>query len=142
MFRHDMSAVVPTLPRSDGSFRSERLDAALDESESGWHPWLLTLGEQPGGFAIVRSVDQPVRVLNSFFVVAGARRHRLGFDFARAVVQAYPGAWDVPYQDYNPAAVGLWPTVAASVDASYTLERRGVPAKPELPADVWLSFRV
>lgn len=142
MFRHDMSAVAQTLPRPDGSFRDERLATALDPAEFGWQSWLLMLGEQPGGFAIVRSADQPVRVLNSFFVVAGARRHRLGLDFARAVLEAYPGQWEVPYQDYNPAAAGLWPVVAASVAASYEMERRGVPTRPDLPADVWLSFRV
>lgn len=64
MFRHDMSGVSAGLPRPDGSFRSERLASAL--SEPDWHAWLLTIGEHPGGLAIVRAVDQPVRVLNSF----------------------------------------------------------------------------
>lgn len=140
LFRHDMSAVTPTLPNPDGSFRSERLEAAL--SESGWQAWLLMLGDRPGGFAIVRGLDQPVRVLNSFFVVAGARGHRLGFDFARAVLQEHPGRWDIAYQDRNAVAVGLWPAVAGSLDASYTVERRAVPGMADAPPDVWASLTV
>ena len=140
LFRHDMSAVTPTLPNPDGSFRSERLEAAL--SESGWQAWLLTFGERPGGFAIIRGLDQPVRVLNSFFVVAGARGHGVGFDFARALLGEHPGRWDIAYQDENPAAVRLWPAVAASLDASYTVERRPVPGVPDASPDVWVSLTV
>lgn len=138
MFRHDMSSVTPALPNPDGSFRSERLEHAL--AEIGWQAWLLMLGEYPGGLAIVRSVDEPVRVLNSFFVVAGARRHRLGVDFARAVIGQYPGSWDIAYQDHNSAAAALWPAVARSFDPAYTIQRRAVPGKPDVPPDVWVSF--
>ncbi|GGB16331.1 hypothetical protein GCM10011492_02570 [Flexivirga endophytica] len=139
MYRHDMSGVVGSLPCADGSFRSEWLEYALTRSD--WHAWMLTIGEHPGGLALVRAVNEPVRVLNSFFVVSGARRFGLGFDLARVVVGEYPGRWDVAYQDANAAAVALWPAVAGSFDAGYTVERRAVPGDSDVPHDVWVSFR-
>lgn len=72
MFRHDMSEYQGGLPAADGTFRSERLESAF--TGDGWAPYLLTLGDHLVGFAFVRGLDGPVRVLNSFFVVRGARR--------------------------------------------------------------------
>lgn len=72
MFRHDLSEFRGVLPGVDGTFRSEWLVSAF--TAPGWAPYLMTWGERPAGFAFVRGLDGPVRVLNSFFVVRGARR--------------------------------------------------------------------
>src|SRR5262245_61894231 len=119
LFRHDMSRFSSTLPFADGTFRSEWLDAAL-RSDPGWHAWILTADVHPIGFALVRDADQPVRVLNSFFLVAGARRGGLGLQFARAVVSDAPGEWKVAYQERNRAAVGFWDRVTAGCDRSWS----------------------
>ncbi|MFI5623251.1 GNAT family N-acetyltransferase [Nocardioides sp. NPDC051685] len=136
LFGHDMSRFSSTLPFADGTFRSERLDAAL-RSDPGWRAWILTAGVHPIGFALVRAADQPVRVLNSFFIVAGARRGGLGLQFARAVVSDAPGEWTVAYQDQNRAAALFWERVTAGCDRSWseTVGAGGV-------GDTWISFSV
>ncbi|MGC0414468.1 putative acetyltransferase [Streptomyces sp. SAI-163] len=75
MFRHDLSEFDGLLPHPDGTFRNDRLDMAF--SEPDWAPYLLTRGDSPAGFAFIRGLTAPTRVLNSFFVVRGARRAQM-----------------------------------------------------------------
>lgn len=113
MFRHDLSEftpgaqVQPQLPNPDGTFRSERVTAAFGDS-GDWAPYLFWSGERPVGFAFVRGISSPTRILNSFFVVRGARRARVGVRAVRDVVARYPGEWEVAFQDANPGAVAFW----------------------------------
>ncbi|KDN87483.1 GNAT family N-acetyltransferase [Kitasatospora cheerisanensis] len=140
MFHHDMSEFDGTLPNADGTFRSERLHLAF--SDPDWAPYLLT-GEGGGaaGFAFVRGLTGPKRVLNSFFVVRGARRSGVGLRAVREIVAGHPGPWEVAFQDANAAAVRFWRRVAAQLAGdAWTEERRGVPNRPDLAPDVWISF--
>ncbi|MFG2226267.1 GNAT family N-acetyltransferase [Streptomyces sp. NPDC048644] len=141
MFRHDLSEFHGLLPRPDGTFRSDRLDDALTRGD--WAPYLLTSGESPVGLAFVRGLPGPMRVLNSFFVVRGARRTGIGLRAVRAVVAEHPGPWEVAFQDENVAAVRFWRRVATAIAGdAWTEERRPVPGRPELPPDVWIAFDV
>ncbi|MER5796052.1 GNAT family N-acetyltransferase [Streptomyces sp. NPDC001980] len=139
LFRHDLSEFRGLLPRSDGSFRDERVEDAF--SAPGWAPYLFVRGEHPVGFAFVRALDTPVRVLNSFFVVRGARRTGIGLAAVRAVLARHPGRWEIAFQYENPGAVAFWRRVAAAAAGdAWTEEPRPVPGMPELPPDVWISF--
>ncbi|MFC8502829.1 GNAT family N-acetyltransferase [Pedococcus sp. NPDC057267] len=140
LFRHDTSGFTGGLPRPDGSFRSERLESAL--TDPGWAASTAWLGEAPVGFAFVRSLDGPARVLNSFFVVAGARRAGVGSTLAHEVLRSFPGPWEVAFQQANVAAVRFWRSVAATHDPGPVEELRAVPGSPDTPPDSWLSFRV
>ncbi|MBB4940519.1 aryl-alcohol dehydrogenase-like predicted oxidoreductase/predicted acetyltransferase [Streptosporangium album] len=141
MFRHDLSEFRGVLPNSDGTFRSDRLQAAFADAD--WAPYLVTSGERPVGFAVVRGLTGPTRVLNSFFVARGARRAGIGLRAVREVLAQHPGPWEVAFQDHNPAAVHFWRRVATEVAGrAWTEERRPVPDRPELPPDVWISFAV
>ncbi|WP_233518100.1 GNAT family N-acetyltransferase [Streptomyces corynorhini] len=139
MFRHDMSEFHGLLPRADGTFRGDRLRTAF--SEPDWVPYLLTSGDSPAGFAFVRGLTGPTRVLNSFFVVRGARRTGIGLRAVREITARHPGPWSVAFQDANSAAVRFWRRVATEIaDDAWTEERRAVPGRPEAPPDVWISF--
>lgn len=141
MFRHDLSEFDGRLPNSDGTFRSERLRASFEDTD--WAPYLLTSGEHPVGLALVRGLAGPTRVLNSFFVVRGARRSGIGMRAVREVVARHPGPWEVAFQDTNMAAVRFWRRVAAGIAGDvWTEDRRPVPGRPDLPPDVWISFDV
>jgi len=141
LFRHDMSEFRRTLPNPDGSFRHERLVSAF--TDPGWAPYLLMLGDRPAGFAIVRGLDAPLRVLNSYFVVRGARRSGIGLRGVLDVVSRHPGKWEVAFQDDNKVAVSFWRRVAAEIAGEAWEEtRRPVPGLPQVPPDVWISFEV
>lgn len=139
MFRHDMSEFQRLLPRADGTFRDERLHQAF--SDPDWVPYLLASGGGPAGFAFVRGVNAPTRVLNSFFVVRGARRSGIGLRAVREVLARHPGPWEVAFQDANTAAVRFWRRVATETAGdAWTEEHRAVPGRPDLPPDAWISF--
>ncbi|MFE9452801.1 GNAT family N-acetyltransferase [Streptomyces sp. NPDC006739] len=141
MFRHDLSEPRGVLPHPDGSFRSEWVEAAF--TEPGWAPYLLTCGERPAGLAFVRGLTGPTHVLNSFFVVRGARRQGVGLRAVRQVLARHPGRWEIAFQHDNPPAVGFWRRVAREVAGdAWTEELRPVPDRPELPPDAWISFAV
>lgn len=60
MFSHDMSEFDGTLPRPDGTFRSDRLQAAF--TDPGWAPYLLISGDQPAGLSCVRGLTSSKHV--------------------------------------------------------------------------------
>ncbi|MGW0614239.1 GNAT family N-acetyltransferase [Streptomyces sp. NPDC002788] len=141
MFGHDMSEFGGQLPNPDGTFRSERLEAALSGAID-WAPYLISRGEQPVGFAFVRALSAPTRVINSFFVVRGMRREGVGLAAVRNVVGRHPGEWQVAFQDDNPGAVSFWRRVGEELaPGAWTEERRPVPGRADLAPDVWVSFR-
>jgi predicted acetyltransferase len=139
MFSHDLSGYRGIVPNPDGTFRSERLDAAFDNPDRA--AYVVMSGEHPIGFAIVRDLSQPVRVLNSFFVVRGARGNGVGLRAIRDLVAIYPGKWEVAFQDENVTAVNFWRRVAAEMAGNaWTEEHRPVPGRADLPPDTWISF--
>jgi predicted acetyltransferase len=141
MFRHDMSEFQGGLPDPDGTFRNERLEATLTDPD--WAPYLLMTADRPAGLAFVRGLTGSTCVLNSFFVVRGARRAGIGMRAVQEVVARHPGSWEVAFQDANTAAVSFWRRVATEIAGqAWTETRRPVPGRPQLPPDVWISFEV
>jgi len=139
MFRHDLSGFRGVLPNPDGTFRSERLRAAVDNPD--WMAYLLMYDDRPVGLALVRGLTSLSRVLSGFFVVRGLRRRGIGRSAVRELFNQHPGRWHVAFQDDNVAAVRFWRRVATDVAGdAWTEERRPVPGKPHLPPDVWISF--
>ncbi|MGW1612192.1 GNAT family N-acetyltransferase [Streptomyces sp. NPDC002285] len=141
LFRHDMSEFGGQLPNPDGTFRAERLEAAFAGGVD-WAPYLFSRGGHPVGFAFVRAIGGPTRVLNSFFVVRGARRAGVGLWAVREVVRRYPGDWAVAFQDDNPGAARFWRRAAEELaPGMWREERRPVPGRADLAPDVWISLR-
>ena len=142
MFRHDMSEFGGQLPNPDGTFRTERLAAAFEEQD--WAGYVFAAAEdRPVGFAIVRGLAGPVRVLSSFFVVRSMRQAGVGLQAAAAVVAEHLGPWEVAFQEANATAARFWRRVATELAGSdWTEEPRAVPGRPDLPPDVWISFNV
>ena len=148
LFRHDMSEVSGALPDATGQFRRERLDATFTDPDRCGFIAHLEPGAEPDGappapvgFALVRALDGPARVLTSFFVVRGARRSGVGRELAAHVLASYPGRWEIAFQDANPPAVRFWRAVATdAVGQAWTEEHRAVPGRPELPPDTWISL--
>lgn len=141
MFQHDMSQFRGLLPLPDGTFRSERLHAALNDPN--WAAYLLTISARPVGFATVRGLNDEKRVLSAFFVVRGGRRTGIGLRAVQDVIARHPGPWEIPFQDENVAAVSFWRRVATEIAPdAWTEDRRPIPTQPHLPPDVWISFKL
>ncbi|MEV5894774.1 GNAT family N-acetyltransferase [Nonomuraea fuscirosea] len=139
MFRHDMADYQGGLPSPDATYHSDRLRAALADDD--WAAYLFTSGDRPVGFAFVRALSGPARVLNSFFVVRGARRSGIGMAAVRDVISRHPGPWEIAFQDANTTAVSFWRRVATELAGqAWTEGRRPVPHRPGVPPDVWISF--
>ena len=142
MFRHDLSEFQGQLPGPDGAYRSERLESVLG-GDPEWAGYLFHNGENPVGFCFMRALRQPVRVLNSFFVVRPLRRNGLGLRAVQEVLANHPGPCDVAFQDSNQAAVRFWQRVATKMSGdAWTQERRPKPGDPDATPDVWISFKV
>jgi predicted acetyltransferase len=140
MYRHDLSEFRQQPPSPDGTFPSGRLDAAL--GDPGWAGYLIMIGDRPAGLALVRGVGGAERVLSEFFVVRACRRHGVGLRAVEWLVTRYPGRWSVAFQADNLPAARFWPRVAARLGGDgWTLERRAVPGRPDLPPDLWIAFR-
>lgn len=133
MFRHDMAEFQGGLPSPDGTYHSDRLRPVFENDD--WAAYLFTSEDRPIGFAFVRALLGPARVLNSFFVVRGARRSGIGMEVAREVISRHPGPWKIAFQDSNTAAVAFWRRVATEIAGEAWTE------EPEdVPPDVWISF--
>jgi predicted acetyltransferase len=142
LFRHDMSEFQGQLPAPDGSYRSEWLEKVLTEDVE-WAGYLISLGENPVGFCFMRALQQPVRVLNAFFMVRPVRRSGLGLRAVQEVLSQHPGPCEVAFQDNNEKAVRFWQRVATEVSGDvWTQARRPTPGRPEAKPDVWISFKV
>ncbi|MBM6404333.1 GNAT family N-acetyltransferase [Phycicoccus sp. CSK15P-2] len=137
-----MSRFTRELPSSEGTYRSGRLERALDASLPETRAWLVLTGPHPVGLAVTRDLDRPVRVLSALFLVAPVRGRDLGHDVARTVLESAPGWWAVAYQQENRAAAAFWPSVAATFDAGWRRELRSSPSRPDLPPDTWVTFGV
>ncbi|WP_432124381.1 GNAT family N-acetyltransferase [Streptomyces sp. C10-9-1] len=139
MFRHDLSEFDEALPDIDGTFSADRPDIVLTDTD--WAAYLVTIDARPAGLAFVRGLAGPKRVLNSFFVVRGARRAGIGLNAAQQVMARHHGPWEIAFQDANVGAVHFWRRVAREVAGdAWTEERRPVSRRPDLPPDVWISF--
>ena len=139
LFAHDLSERSGALPGPDGAYRAERLAAAFEDPDR--EPHLVVLDGRPAGFAVVRGLSGPARVVNAFFVVRSVRRRGIGREAAAAVLALHAGAWEVPFQDDNAPAVAFWRRVAQdAVGDTWSEERRPVPGRPDAAPDVWISF--
>ncbi len=142
MFRHDLSEFQGQLPRPDGSYRSERLEDVL-KGHPEWAGYLISLGEVPIGFCFMRALQQPVHVLNAFFLVRPVRRRGYGLRAVQEVLSNHPGPCDVAFQGNNETAVRFWQRVATEVSGDvWTQEERPIVGSPDATPDLWISFKV
>jgi predicted acetyltransferase len=142
MFRHDLSEFQGQLPRPDGTYRSEWLENVLT-GHPEWAGYLILLGDSPIGFCFMRALQQPVHVLNAFFMVRPARRHGYGLQAVQEALAHHPGPCDVAFQGNNEKAVRFWQRVATAVSGdTWTQEARAIVGKPDATPDQWISFKV
>lgn len=141
-FRHDLAPVVHGFPYADGRYRHEWLDQypAPDRlSYLAWAPHPHTGADAPLGFALVRGLDAPARLMQAFFVVPAARRAGTGRRVALDVIRRHSGPWEIPFQHDNLPAARFWRAVAtARWGAAWTESEEPVRGRPDVPPDHWI----
>jgi predicted acetyltransferase len=141
LYVHDLSEFRGSMPFDDGLFKLGRLPTYFDDPDRAG--FFIEADRMLAGFVFVSGLTGPMRTMAEFFVVRAARRRHVGGAAARAILRQYPGAWQIPFQEENPAAARFWRSVAADVSAGpFREERRPVPNKPEIPPDTWLLLTV
>ena len=141
LYAHDLSELRGALPDAEGLFRAGRLPTYLTDADRACH--LVVHQDAVAGFGLVRGLASGPRVLGEFFVVRAVRRAGVGAAAARLLLQAYPGRWEVAFQEANAGAARFWRRVATDVAGEgWHEEARSVPDKPEVPPDTWLTLTV
>jgi predicted acetyltransferase len=141
LYAHDLSEFRGAMPDHEGLFRPGRLPSYFSDADRCGY--LIRHGSAPAGFALVRGISEGPRVMGEYFVVRAARRQGVGREAAMQVLRTHPGSWEIPFQEQNPGAARFWRRVAEELAAASTREeRRPVPGKPDVPADIWLMLSV
>ena len=138
LYSHDLSEFRGMTPAPDGCFGRGHL-ASYTPDDSDVVAYLAATGDRPVGFALVRGVEQDVRVMGEFFVVRSARRTGLARAFAEHVVRAHPGRGRSPSRTTTQRAARFWRRLGAEVLADADGGRPPGPHKPYLPPDRWLT---
>jgi predicted acetyltransferase len=115
LYVHEWSARLPIWPGEDGLFRYEELRDWQDEHAH--EAWLVIDGERrvPAGFALLWRDASACWQVKEMFVIASARRHRVGQRVAHALFARHPGRWTLTVRPENPDALAFWRrTVPAS----------------------------
>lgn len=80
-------------------------------TEDGRFPFLIMLGNQIVGLALVRQLEfgeDPLHQLAEFFILRKYRRRGIGGAAARVVFDRFPGRWEVQEDSGNIAGQAFW----------------------------------
>ncbi len=88
-----------------GAYRYRYFDAFWREAER-WPMWIVSDGET-AGFALVRK-DGARMEMAEFFIEPAFRRGGIGVRAARAIIQRFPGRWELSEFRENLPAIAFW----------------------------------
>jgi predicted acetyltransferase len=140
-YQHDLSEFRGSLPGPDGRYKNSRIAKYLNSPDRS--AYLISVDGAPAGFVMIREHDESSRVLGEFFVVRPLRRQGLGRTVATEVISRHPGRWELAFQEANERAARFWTNLASRLaGTAWTVSPHPVPEKPDVPADLWLTFEV
>jgi predicted acetyltransferase len=129
LYVHDFSELEPASSARfelgpDGRFDAYPLDDYWQRD--GFVPLLIHAGERLVGFALVNTESHHggavAHNLAELFVVRKHRRAGVGAAAAGAILEAFPGRWEVAVAERNVAAKAFWARVLAANPAVKGLE--------------------
>jgi predicted acetyltransferase len=114
LYAHDFGERVPLELKDSGRF-----DVSAGElwwSRADHHPFFVRVEGRLAGFALVRrgsKLDGDAEVMDvaEFFIVRGERRKGVGRQAVRALLDRFPGRWQVRVRQSNPPALQFWSRV-------------------------------
>ena len=110
-YGYDLSDVLALAVGPDGRYRAPSLDAYWTDPRC--HPFLLRVGEEVAGFALVQqrsrlTGDEGVSDVAEFFVMRRYRGKGVGEAAARSIFDRFPGPWEVRERRENVNAIAFW----------------------------------
>ncbi len=120
------TGLFPTLPEF-GHREPDQLGSWFADSSA--HLLTILTDQQPVGFAMVRSgASLPGRLpadfsMAEFFVARDWRRHGVGQEAMRLIVDRFAGRWHIMEYLRNPGAVAFWRRVVRAYTAGKYQER-------------------
>lgn len=136
LYLHDLTEFDTSIYSLDrtGRFQPDHLPYWL--GEAACHPLVALHEGRPFGFAFVGEPPFPFlrkgvdHELSEFFVLRGDRRSGLSRVFAREILRARPGRWELQVLERNAPAAAFWravlPTVAAGRAVLETAETKAL----------------
>lgn len=111
LYSHDFSEFINLKLQPDGRFGYPRLP--LYWSDEKRHPFLVRVGGEIAGFALVARKDQGVGNpliwdMAEFFITRARRRRGVGRAVAAMVWSRFPGPWEVRVVESNVPAQAFW----------------------------------
>jgi predicted acetyltransferase len=94
------------LEKVDGAYQYKYFDAYWQDAER-WPFWAVVDGAR-AGFALVRKEESGEYEMAEFYVRPEFRRGGYGLEFARALLERFPGVWLISEFRANLAAVLFW----------------------------------
>ena len=102
MYLHDLSAYELEDVGKDGRFEYEFLSLYWVEPER--HPFLIRVGDNIAGFALVRELSTQVYEMSEFFVMRTYRGRDVGTTVATDLFNRFRGVWQVAQEAENKKA--------------------------------------
>lgn len=127
---------------SDGMYTDVDLKNYFQESER--EPYLIKIGNELVGFALLHNIKSPVDnywVMAEFFVLAKFQGHGVGKQIAQQLWKLHTGKWQVPIIPENKKALVFWrKAVSNFTNGHYKEEIKKVDYDKHQPNRYILSF--
>lgn len=138
LYAHDLSEYFELPLQPSGRFGYSPLP--LYWREEGRFPFIMTVGQQTAGFALVsrgsRISDAPqVWDVAEFFILRGHRKRGIGAVAASETFRRFAGSWEVRVLENNLPALAFWKAAIGS----FTSER-GEQAYVDSQQKTWRVF--
>jgi predicted acetyltransferase len=129
LYLHDLSEFTNERVSESGIYEYAYLDLYWTEPER--HPFVISVGDEVAGFALVREIAPQLYELAEFFVLRSFRGRCVGEQAAVALFRRFPGTWQVAQEDANLPAQAFWRKVIGTyTGGKFAEERSEAPCGP------------
>jgi predicted acetyltransferase len=143
---YDMSRFCGFLPDwevlANGLY--ECIDLGVYWKEPGHYPFLIKMGSELAGFALINKVTNTPGVewnMGQFFILAKFQKKGMGRYIAEELFERFPGVWQVMQIPENEAAIAFWERVIDRyTGGEFERSQREVPHPKPHPMNVF-TFR-
>jgi predicted acetyltransferase len=124
----------------DGLFECFDLKSYFDHPN---HAFFIMIGSEKAGFALINKVGSTPDVdwnMGDFFILAKFQKSGIGQTIVKAILQKFPGLWEIGSMPENSRAISFWRKVVSNYTKGHFLEEEKIVDQPEPHPMVILRF--